>query len=252
MRRAFAVLVLALLVLAPAARGDPQSERAIRALRESPSLKVRVQAALVLGQAHATDAAPALAAAVAGDEASAVRIAAASALAKVGGPDARRVLEAAQRGDPDASVREAARIALGELAPADRSPHGAGRGTAVSLEEPGGAGGSAADRLALRDALGRRLREAGFQVVSEGGLRLKPSLVRMDVERGGQQTVIAVRAELMAVEGGGRMAAMLEGVARLSAIGTLTDRDLPSVSVRAVDAVAKTLTDDLAARLGER
>jgi hypothetical protein len=251
MRRAFAVLVLAL-VLAPPARGDPQSERAIRALRESASLKVRVQAALVLGQARATDAAPALAAAVAGDEAPAVRIAAASALAKVGGPDARRTLEAALRGDPDASVRDAAKVALAELAPPEKPGRAAAHATAVSLEEPGGGGGSPADRLALRDALGRRLREAGFQVVAEGGLRLKPSLVRMDVERGGQKTVIAVRAELMAVEGSGRMAAMLEGVARLSATGALTDRDLPSVSGRAVDAVAKTLSDDLAARLGER
>jgi HEAT repeat protein len=252
MRRALAVVVLALLT-APAARGDPQSERAVKALQESPSLKVRVQAALVLGQAHALEAAAVLADAATGDEAPAVRIAAASALAKAGGPEARKVLETIRRGDPDPSVRAAATAALAELAAPERPPAGgAARGTAVSLEVPGGAGGSPADRLALRDALGRRLREAGFQVVAEGGLRLKPSLVRMDVERGGQRTVIAIRAELVAVEGGGRMAAMLEGAARLSASGTLGDRDLASVSTRAVDAVAKTLSDDLAARLTER
>jgi HEAT repeat protein len=252
MRRAPAALIL-LLALATAAHGDPQTDRAVRALRENPSLKVRAQAALVLGQAHALEAVPALAAALAGDEAPAVRIAAASALGKVGEAEGRRALEAAQKGDPDPSVRAAAGTALAELAPAERAPSpAAAHGVAVSLEEPGGAAGNAADRLALRDALGRRLREAGFQVVSEGGLRLKPSLVKLDVDRGGQKTVIAVRAELVAVERGGRMAAMLEGAARLSAAGALGERDLASVSVRAFDVVAKTLSDDLATRLGER
>jgi hypothetical protein len=248
MRRALAVLLALAAALPLAARADAQSERAVRALRESPSLKVRAQAALILGQSRAPEAGPALAAALGGDEAAAVRIAAASALAKVGGPEARRALETAEHGDPDPAVRAAAGEALAELAP---RPGGA-RGTAVSLDEPGGAGGSAADRTALRDALGRRLREAGFQVVREGGVRLKPSLVRMDVERGGQKTVIAVRAELLAVEGGGRMAAMLEGAARLSATGVLGERELAMVATRAVDAVAKTLSDDLATRLGER
>jgi hypothetical protein len=61
-----------------------------------------------------------------------------------------------------------------------------------------------------------------------------------------------VRAELVAVEGGGRMAAMLEGAARLSAQGSVGDRELALISVRALDAVAKILVEDLAAKLGER
>ena len=100
-------------------------------------------------------------------------------------------------------------------------------------------------------ALGRRLQEAGFQV-GKDGLRLKPSIVRLDVERASEKTVIAVRAELVAVEGGGRMAAMLEGAAKLSASGSLGERDFNVASSRAMDAVAKILVEDLAAKLAER
>ncbi len=248
-----AIAVVRALAFTTAARGDAQSERAARALRDNPSLKVRAQAALVLGLARTPDAGPALAAALRDDPAPAVRIAAASALARVGWPEAHAGLVKAAATEPDAQVRGASAAALAELAPArPERPAVVAHGTPVSLEDAGGAGGSAADRAALRDALGRRLRDAGFEVVGAGGLRLKPSLVRMDVERGGERTVVAIRAELVAVEGGGRMAAMLEGAARLSAAGGLGDGDLASVSVRAVDAVAKTLCDDLAARLAER
>jgi len=251
MRRMVPLLVLLAAAHPSAARADAQTDRAVRALESSSSLKVRSQAALVLGQLRAVEAAPALRHAATADPAVAVRIAAVAALSKLGPAEARPTLEEVARADGDESVRAAATSALAGLEPppAPRPAHGA---TAVSLEEAVGSAGSPAERVALRDAIGRRLRQAGFQVQGSGGLRLKPSIVRLDVERAGEKTVIAVRAELVAVEGGGRMAAMLEGAARLSATGKLGDSELAAVSVRAVDAVAKVLVDDLAAKLGER
>jgi HEAT repeat protein len=253
-RRPLDLLLLVLAVSLPyrLARADAQTARAVHALESSSSLKVRSQAALVLGQLGAVEAVPALRRAAISDSASAVRIAAIAALSKLGGSEARETLEQAERTDPDSSVRAAATGALAELDSAAAATSSARAGTAVSVEETVGTGGSPAERLALRDALGRRLKEAGFRVQGTGGLRLKPSIVRLDVERGGERTVIAVRAELVAVEGGGRMAAMLEGGAKLSAKGTLGDREVAVVSARAVDAVAKVLVDDLAAKLEER
>jgi hypothetical protein len=251
-RAASAALALALLCLAPRARADAQVDRALRALQSSPSIKVRSQAALVLGQLGAGEAVQALRHAASADEAPVVRIAAVSALGKVGSPEARGALEALVRADPDPTVREAARGALAEPRAAVPAPAAALGATAVSLEDAAGSGGGPTERKALRVALGRRLQEAGFRIQGEGGLRLKPSIVKLEVERAGERTVVAIRAELVAVEGGGRMAAMLEGAARLSAVGALGEGDLALVSGRAVDAVAKVLADDLAARLGER
>ena len=243
-----------LLVALPAAAApkDAQSERAVRALETSPSLKVRTQAALVLGQLQAVEAAPVLRRAALSDPAAAVRIAAVAALARLGAALATETLQEVERTDPDAAVRASATGTLAELrSPAVPSGAG-GSGLAVSIEEVAGAGGGPAERLALRDALGRRLEEAGFLVQRAGGLRLKPSIVKLEVEQAGARTEVAIRAELVAVEGGGRMAAMLEGSARLAATGVRTERDLGVVSVRAADAVAKVLVDDLAARLAER
>jgi hypothetical protein len=64
--------------------------------------------------------------------------------------------------------------------------------------------------------------------------------------------VIAVKAGLVAVEPGGRMAAMLESRARLSAKGAIPEGKLPAYAARALDAAARTLCEDLAAKLGER
>jgi hypothetical protein len=249
MPRLLGVVLLVLAALPGAARPDAQTDRALRALASSDSLKVRSQAALILGQLRAPEAVPALKRAATSDPAPAVRIAAVASLAKFGPADAREVLEQLQHADPDAGVRSSAAGALASLEGPVPPPVRA-RGE-VSLEDTVGTGGRPADRVALRDALGRRLLEAGFQV-GEGGIRLKPSIVRLDVERASEKTVVAVRAELVAVEGGGRMAAMLEGAARLSAQGSVGDRELALISVRAVDAVAKILVEDLAAKLGER
>jgi hypothetical protein len=87
--------------------------------------------------------------------------------------------------------------------------------------------------------------------VVEGGegYRLKPSLLRVDVEEGGGTTVIAVKASLVAVDGTGRMAAMLEGGARLKATGRLASGAVEAYAARAVDAAARTLCEDLAGSL---
>jgi hypothetical protein len=245
-------LFLAVLVAAPGtARPDSQTDRALRALQSSDSLKVRSQAALILGELKAPEAVAALRRAAVSDPAPAVRIAAVTALARYGDAESRAVLEQLQKSDPDAGVRTSAAGALASLEPA-QAPPARGRGE-VFLEETVGSAGRPSDRIALRDAIGRRLVEAGFRVgAGQTGLRLKPSIVRLEVERVNEKTVIQVRAELVAVEGGGRMAAMLEGAAKLSAQGSLGDRELNAVSGRALDAVAKILVEDLAAKLAER
>jgi len=66
------------------------------------------------------------------------------------------------------------------------------------------------------------------------------------------KTTIAVRASLVAVDDDGRMAAMLEGGARLSANGTIPEKKIGAYSAKALEAAANTLCEDLAAKLGER
>jgi hypothetical protein len=239
MARRAAAVVLAL-AAALAARADGPNDAAIRALRKDSSLKVRTQAAVVLGQRGAVEAVPALREAVATDEAAAVRIAAIAALARIRDRSARPTLRAASEADPDASVRKAAVKALEELGP-----------MAFSIEETQGAGGAQA-REALRRAIEAQLRERGFAIVDRGGMRLKPSVMNVDVDAKGGKTVIAVRASLVAVDDEGRMAAMLEGGAKLSAIGAIPEAKLGAYSAKALEAAARTLCEDLAAKLGER
>ncbi len=236
-RRAVAVL---LLLSSLSARAESQVEGAIRALRKDSSLKVRTQAAIVLGQRGAVEAVPALREAVATDGSAAVRLAAVAALGKIRDRSSRPTLRAAADADPDAAVRKAAAHAIEDLGP-----------LSFSIEEPGGAGGPAA-RAAFRDALERSLRERGFAVVERGGMRLKASVLRVDVDAKGGRTVIAVKASLVAVDDDGRMAAMLESGARLSASGAIPEKKLGAYSAQALEAAARTLCDDLAAKLGER
>src|SRR5512133_2540407 len=196
MRSRLLVTVL-LLALASAARGDAQIDAAIRALRSDSSLKVRAQAAIILGQRGAEEAVGALADAARNDSSEAVRLACISALAKIGDPAGRGAIEAALK-DRDGRVRAAAQKALEgwpELLPA-----GPGAMT-VSLEFPSGAGDSDL-RSALRD-----------------------------------------------VDGNGRVAAMLEGGARLKAVGTVQGPMVAKYAAKALDAAARTMTEDLADRL---
>jgi ferric-dicitrate binding protein FerR (iron transport regulator) len=89
-------------------------------------------------------------------------------------------------------------------------------------------------------------------LTDDGEVMLKPSVLGVDVDVQGGTTVIAVRAGLVAVEPGGRMAAMLESGARLSAKGAIPEGMLPAYAARALDAAARTLCEDLAVKLGER
>src|SRR5512139_3625953 len=154
--------VLLLLAIAGPARSDAQVDAAIRALRRDSSLKVRTQAAIVLGQRGAAAGVAALREAVAEDGAAAVRIAAVVALSKIGDRAARPTLKLASRADPDEKVRSAAARALAELGP-----------LAVIIDEP--AGPSAA-RGALREALARHLVDRGFSVGVAGDGSLKNAL----------------------------------------------------------------------------
>jgi hypothetical protein len=238
MHRLLAALLLSL--AASTARPDPQADLAVRALREDGSMKVRAQAAIALGQRHDPSAVPALAAALESDQAAAVRIAAASALGRLGARSARPPLADAARSDPDPAVREACARALEALAEEG--------GRAVSIEEPSGTAGGAAARAELRRALEKHLRAAGFEVVARGGVRLKPAVLKVDVDG----WTIAVRAGLVAVDGDGRMAAMLEGGAKLRASSAIPEDRLAAYAAKALDAAARTLTEDLAASLGRR
>src|SRR5512141_704406 len=109
---------LVLVLVAPlAARPDSANDSAIQALRRDSSLKVRTQAAIVLGQRGAVEAVPALREAVATDDSAAVRLAAVGALAKMRDRSARATLRAAAEADPDDNVRKAALRAVQDLGP---------------------------------------------------------------------------------------------------------------------------------------
>jgi len=236
-------LLLVVAAALPALAADPVVERALAALQDDSSLKVRTQAALVLGARGARQAVPALGHALAGDEAPSVRIAAAAALARLGDLAGRDALEAASRVDPDAAVRAAAAKALSELLAASvRS---------VALEEAHGEGGATA-REALREALARHLRKQGFAVVGvsePAGYRLKPSVLEIDVAQAGGKVSISVKVSVVAVDSQGRMAAMVEGGARLRASGGSAGQAQEQLAARALDAAAVSLAEDLAARL---
>ncbi len=234
MRRALAAGLL--VVFAASARPDPQVDAAIRALRRDSSLKVRTQAAIVLGQRGAQEAAVALREAIAEDDASAVRIAAVAALAKMGARAARATLRHASEADPDGAVRRAAERALMDLGP-----------LAVAIEEPAG---PATARGALKEALATSLRDKGFTVEDGGELRVK-STVKLDVTDQAGRTVIAVRTSLVVVDGDGRME-MMESSAKASVAGVVPDGKLAAYAVKAIEATVHALADDLAAKLGER
>lgn len=224
---------LVLLAAAFTARPDASLDAAVRALRRDSSLKVRTQAAIVLGQRGAPDAVPALREAVASDDSAAVRIAAVGALAKIGSPSARPTLRIAADTDPDRAVRRAASRALEELGP-----------TAISIEEPGG---TSSARAALRASLERHLRDRGFALAERGEIRLKPS-VSVDVARSGARTAIVVKASIVVVDGDGRMD-MMESSAKASVSGRVSEEKLPGYAGKVVDAAVKGLCEDLAARL---
>lgn len=221
---------------ASAAVADPQIDAAIVALRRDSSLKVRTQAAIVLGQRSAAEAVQALREAVTGDQAAAVRIAAVTALGRIGDRRARSTLRQASAADPDPSVRSAAARVLSGLGP-----------VALAIED---AEGPASARPVVRDALTRELTVRGFSVQEPSDLRLRPSL-RIQREEKGGRTVIAAHIALAVVDGDGRVD-LLEAGARASVLGTAADSKLAGYSARAVEAAVRAVCDDLAVRLAER
>jgi len=229
-------VVAFLATFAVTTRPDPQVDAAIRALRRDSSLKVRTQAAIVLGQRGLQDAVQPLREAVVEDDAAAVRIAAVGALAKIGDRRARPTLRHASEADPDDSVRRAATRALQGFGP-----------IAIVIEEPSG---TASARGPLREALQRHLEARGFSIAEQGDLRLKPT-VTVDVNEGRGKTVISVRTTVVSVDGDGRVE-MLDASARASVAGSVPDGKLAAYVAKAIDAAARTLSEDLAGKLAER
>lgn len=244
MRARLPALLLSVAVAATA-RGDAQIDAAMRALRSDSSLKVRAQAAIILGQRGATEAVGTLADAARNDSSEAVRLACVSALARIGDPAGVGAIEAATR-DSDARVRAAAEKAM--VAFAGPGPVGPDS-VAVFLEEATGKGDSAL-RAEFRRSLERYLREQGFSVVARGQKYvLKPSVITVDVDRADGRTVVALRASLVAVDHKGTMTAMLEGGAKVKAVGSANASMVPKYAAKAADVAARTLTDDLKGRL---
>ena len=229
--------VLIVVALAGLARAASSIEAAIDALRNDSSLKVRTQAAIILGQRGASEAVPYLRQAVAGDDSAAVRIAAVGALAKLRARVARPTLVIARETDPEQAVRSAASRALAALGP-----------VTVHIEEPTG---TPAVRGAVRTALASRLRELGFTLADAGEIRLKPK-VALEVEGGGGgRTVISVKTSLVVVDADGHLE-MMEGSARTTLSGPLPPDRMAETSAKVVDAALRGVCQDLAMKLGRR
>jgi hypothetical protein len=236
MRRLPALLAALALAVPSAARADAQADAAVEALRADSSLKVRTQAAIVLGQRGAASAVPALRRAVAEDGAPAVRIAAAAALAKLGARVARPTLRAAAQADADGGVRAAAARALETLGP-----------VTLAVKEPSG---TASAHAPAREALARHLADHGFVLAGEGEVRLEPTVTVEVAEQGGR-TTIAVKAALVAVDGDGHLD-LLEATSRAAVAGALTPSRQAAAAAKVVDAAVRGVCEDLAARLGGR
>jgi HEAT repeat protein len=240
-RSVAAAVALAAAASHPAA--DAQSGRALRALRDDGSRKVRAQAAAVLGRMGDAEAVPALCRALSEDEAPAVRVAAAAALQELGDPGGVATLRAAASGDPDRRVREVAGLALGAVQRGAR---------AVVLEEAQGDAGGARVRALLRAGLAAQLGRRGFALVdtaASAAYRLKPAVLQVDLSHTGGGTQVEVKVSLIAVGRGGRIAAMVEGGARAStSAASGANAQLES---QAVAAAAGSLCEDLARRLLE-
>jgi HEAT repeat protein len=186
MARLATALVIAL--LAAPAHAEGGADAAVTALRKDPSLKVRTQAAIVLGQRGSPQAVAALREAVAEDPAASVRLAAVSALGRLQARAARITLQAAAKADPDPAVCAAAARALEALGP-----------ITLTVEPATGPAGAA-----LAEVLARELRDRGMVLEAVGELRVTPKVNVEVAERGGRTTFEA-RGSLVVVDADGRM-----------------------------------------------
>ena len=227
---------------APGRAADVQVQRAMAALRQDGSLKVRAQAAFVLAQRGAREAVPILRQALSEDRSAAVRVAAATALGRIGGPEVVPALRDASAHDRDGAVRSAAAGALDENLRGART---------VSLEEVQGGKGDRPARGRFHDALVVQLARHGFSVVDGGedvGYRLKPSVLLLEQSQSGAWLSVEVKASVIAVDGQGRIAAIVEGGARAR---TVTPGAAAQLAGQAFDAAARSISEDLARRLLE-
>jgi hypothetical protein len=227
-------LTLLLCLLLPAYRAGAEGDAAVTALRRDPSLKVRTQAAIVLGQRSSPESIGALREAVAGDTAPSVRLAAVSALGRLQARVARGTLQAAAQADPDGAVRIAAVRAMAALGP-----------VTLSVEEGSGPSGQR-----LGAAVTAQLRQRGLEVVQQGELKVKPK-VTVDVSEAGGKTSFEARASLVVIDGDGRID-LLETRAKATVAAAVPEARRPPYVQKVVDAAGKGLGDDLAARLGGR
>ncbi|HUK66421.1 MAG TPA: HEAT repeat domain-containing protein [Anaeromyxobacteraceae bacterium] len=237
--------LLAIAMLALAAGGsvlpaDEPAARALHALGRDPSPKVRAQAAFTLARRGVREAVPALEKALAEDDAVAVRVAAATALGRLAAlPSAARLRDAAAH-DPDPAVRESARHALDQILRGARS---------VAIEPVEGGRVDARLRERLRQTLAAELERHGFAVSGpreEAGYRLKPTILLLDEGKDAGGLHVEVKTSLIAVDGRGEVAAMVEGGARAEAPAPATSVELAG---KALDAAARSLSEDLARRL---
>jgi hypothetical protein len=242
MRLASLLALVAALAVPAAAIADARAERAMADLRQDGSRKVRARAAEVLGDRAGRGAVPALCRALTEDEAAVVRVAAASSLQRLGDPDARWALRDAAARDPDRNVREVASRALDELL----------RGSRTVVVEPAQGTGRDGAAVALQRALAAELPRRGFAVTDGGaaaGYHLKPAVLRVDVTRGAGGTRVEVKASVVAIDRGGRIAAMVEGGAR--ARTAASGAAVADLQAQAFAAAAGSLCEDLARRLLE-
>jgi hypothetical protein len=230
MVRLATVLVLALVAISAGAEGG--ADPAVKALRKDASLKVRTQAAIVLGQRGSPEAVAALREAVAEDQAASVRLAAVSALGRLLARGARITLQAASQADPDPAVRAAAARALAGLGP-----------VTLTVEPASGPAGAP-----FSDALARALRDRGLLLAAQGELRLQPK-VNVEIAEHGGRTTFEARATLVVVDGDGRMD-LLESKARASVSGAVPESRRAAHVTKVAEAAGRGLGDDLAVKLG--
>jgi hypothetical protein len=223
-----------LLLLLAAAPASADGDAAVTALRRDPSLKVRTQAAIVLGQRNTPEAITALREAVADDKAPSVRLAAVSALGRLQARAARGTLQAAAQADPDDAVRTAAVKAVAALGP-----------VTLTLEEAGGPSGQR-----LGAAVAAPQRPPRHPVAEQGELKVKPK-VNVEVAEAGGKTSFEARASLVVVDGDGRID-LLETRAKATVAAAVPEARRAPYVQKVVDAAGKGLADDLAARLGRR
>lgn len=135
-KRSFALLV-AVLLAAGIAGADGRTDYLVRMLRTSSQYRVRIQAALTLGEIADTASLPALVEALEDDESS-VRVAALAALARIGDPSVLDAVRARVR-DRNGSVARQARTSVRTLEQVAQRRAAASGGTGGT----GGTGGAA-------------------------------------------------------------------------------------------------------------